>query len=147
MIKTDVLVIGAGPAGSTAARFAAKEAMYKALSPFIKDEYKYTDYDTLCKSSQDFVVKFVKINNTIFAQGSDHFTFDEKTKGCNGLEHEVIYCFNKDEFLAAKNNKIFGFRKGKDSLQGAFLKIKEFCFFILIHGPLNKTFKTIHSLR
>ena len=30
---------------------------------------------------------------------SNSFTFDEKTKGCNGLEHEVIYCFNKDEFL------------------------------------------------
>ena len=41
--------------------------------------YKYTDYETLCKSSQDFIFKFVKINNTIFAQGSNNFIFDEKT--------------------------------------------------------------------
>ena len=36
---------------------------------------------------------------------SNSFTFDEKTKGCNGLEHEVIYCFNKDEFLGNVVNK------------------------------------------
>ena len=38
---------------------------------------------------------------------SNSFTFDEKTKGCNGLEHEVIYCFNKDEFLGNVINKEF----------------------------------------
>ena len=38
---------------------------------------------------------------------SNSFTFDEKTKGCNGLEHEVIYCFNKDEFLGNVVNKEF----------------------------------------
>ena len=38
---------------------------------------------------------------------SNSFTFDEKTKGCNGLEHEVIYCFNKDDFLGNVVNKEF----------------------------------------
>ena len=38
---------------------------------------------------------------------SNSFTFDEKTKGCNGLEHEVIYCFNKEEFLGNVVNKEF----------------------------------------
>ena len=38
---------------------------------------------------------------------SNSFTFDEKTKGCNGLEHEVIYCYNKDEFLGNVVNKEF----------------------------------------
>ena len=38
---------------------------------------------------------------------SNSFTFDEKTKGCNGLEHEVIHCFNKYEFLGKVVNKEF----------------------------------------
>ena len=38
---------------------------------------------------------------------SNSFTFDEKTKGCIGLEHEVIYCFNKDDFLGNVVNKEF----------------------------------------
>lgn len=51
--------------------------------------YKYTDYDTLCKSSQDFIFKFVKINNTIFAQGSNHFIFDEKTLSFETFENNL----------------------------------------------------------
>lgn len=38
---------------------------------------------------------------------SNSFTFDEKTKGCNGLEHEVINCFNKEDFLGNVVNKEF----------------------------------------
>ena len=38
---------------------------------------------------------------------SNSFTFDEKTKGCNGLEHEVINCFNKEDFLGNVLNKEF----------------------------------------
>ena len=36
---------------------------------------------------------------------SNSFTFDDKTKGCNGLEHEVINCFNKEDFLGNVVNK------------------------------------------
>ena len=38
---------------------------------------------------------------------SNSFTFDEKTRGCNGLEHEVINCFNKEDFLGNIVNKEF----------------------------------------
>ena len=38
---------------------------------------------------------------------SNSFTFDEKTKGCNGLEYEVINCFNKEDFLGNVVNKEF----------------------------------------
>lgn len=38
---------------------------------------------------------------------SNSFTFDEKTKGCNGVEHEVINCFNKEDFLGNVVNKEF----------------------------------------
>jgi hypothetical protein len=33
------------------------------------------------------------------------FKFDEKTGGCMGLEHEVINCFNKADFLGNVVNK------------------------------------------
>ena len=51
--------------------------------------YKYTDYETMCKSSQDFIFKFVKINNTIFAQGSNNFIFDEKTLSFETFENAL----------------------------------------------------------
>ena len=38
---------------------------------------------------------------------SNTFTFDEKTKGCNGVSHEVINCFNKEDFLGNVVNKEF----------------------------------------
>ena len=38
---------------------------------------------------------------------SNTFTFDEKTKGCNGVAHEVINCFNKEDFLGNVVNKEF----------------------------------------
>ena len=38
---------------------------------------------------------------------SNSFTFDEKTKGCNGVENEVINCFNKANFLGSVVNKEF----------------------------------------
>lgn len=38
---------------------------------------------------------------------SNTFTFDEKTKGCNGVAHEVINCFNKENFLGNVVNKEF----------------------------------------
>ena len=38
---------------------------------------------------------------------SNSFTFDEKNKGCNGVEHEVINCFNKADFLGNVVNKEF----------------------------------------
>jgi HAD superfamily hydrolase (TIGR01544 family) len=38
---------------------------------------------------------------------SNTFTFDEKTKGCNGVAHEVINCFNKEDFLGNIVNKEF----------------------------------------
>ena len=43
---------------SYAARFAAKEAMYKALSPYIKDEYKYTDYEVTNDEKGKPIAKF-----------------------------------------------------------------------------------------
>ena len=52
-------------------------------------KYKYTDYETMCKSSQDFIFKFVKINNTIFAQGSNNFIFDEKTLSFETFENTL----------------------------------------------------------
>ena len=54
---------------SYAARFAAKEAIYKALSPFIKDEYKYTDYEVTKDEKGKPVAKFngnlAKINEIL----------------------------------------------------------------------------------
>ena len=41
-----------------AVRFAAKEAMYKALSPFIKDEYNYTDYEIIKDETGKPIAKF-----------------------------------------------------------------------------------------
>ena len=38
---------------------------------------------------------------------SNTFTFDEKTKGCNGVAHEVINSFNKEDFLGNVVNKEF----------------------------------------
>ena len=43
---------------SYAARFAAKEAIYKALSSFIKDEYNYTDYEVIKDKKGKPVAKF-----------------------------------------------------------------------------------------
>ena len=43
---------------SYAARFAAKEAIYKALSPFIKDEYNYTDYEVSKDDKGKPIAKF-----------------------------------------------------------------------------------------
>ena len=43
---------------SYAARFAAKEAIYKALSPFIKDEYNYTDYEIVKDEKGKPMAKF-----------------------------------------------------------------------------------------
>ena len=51
--------------------------------------HKYADYETLCKSSQDFVFKFVKINDTIFAQGSNNFIFDEETLSFETFENTL----------------------------------------------------------
>ena len=36
---------------------------------------------------------------------SNMFTFDERSKGCVGLEHEVINCFNKADFLGSVVNR------------------------------------------
>lgn len=38
---------------------------------------------------------------------SNSFKFDEKTNKCIGLEHEVIYCFNKAKFLGDNVKKLF----------------------------------------
>ena len=38
---------------------------------------------------------------------SNSFKFDEKTKGCNGVEHEVIHCFNKADFIGNNISKEF----------------------------------------
>ncbi len=43
---------------SYAARFAAKEAIYKALSPYIKDEYNYTDYEVIKDEKGKPIAKF-----------------------------------------------------------------------------------------
>ena len=51
-------LVECGKYRSYAARFAAKEAIYKALSPFIKDEYEYTDYEVIKDEKGKPVVKF-----------------------------------------------------------------------------------------
>ena len=38
---------------------------------------------------------------------SNSFKFDEKDKGCCGVEHEVIHCFNKADFIGNNINKEF----------------------------------------
>ena len=38
---------------------------------------------------------------------SNSFKFDEKNKGCCGVEHEVIHCFNKANFIGHYINKEF----------------------------------------
>ncbi len=43
---------------SYAARFAAKEAMYKALSKYIKSEYNYTDYEVIKDKNGKPIAKF-----------------------------------------------------------------------------------------
>ena len=43
---------------SYAARFAAKEAIYKALSSFIKDEYEFTDYEVIKDEKGKPIAKF-----------------------------------------------------------------------------------------
>lgn len=52
-------------------------------------KYKYQDYETMSKTSQDFIYKFDKINNTIFAQGSNNFIFDEKTLAFETFEKAI----------------------------------------------------------
>ena len=47
--------------------------------------------------------KYIKEKKIIIV--SNMFTFDEKNKGCIGLEHEVINCFNKADFLGSVVNK------------------------------------------
>lgn len=51
-------LVECGKYRSYAARFAAKEAIYKALSPFIKDEYNYTDYEVVKDEKGKPVAKF-----------------------------------------------------------------------------------------
>ena len=53
-----VSLVECGKYRSYAARFAAKEAMYKALSPYIKDEYKYTDYEVTNDEKGKPIAKF-----------------------------------------------------------------------------------------
>ncbi len=53
-----VSLVECGKYRSYAARFAAKEAIYKALSPFIKDEYEYTDYEVSKDEKGKPVAKF-----------------------------------------------------------------------------------------
>ncbi len=43
---------------SYAARFAAKEAMYKALSKYIKSDYNYTDYEIIKDKNGKPIAKF-----------------------------------------------------------------------------------------
>ncbi len=43
---------------SYAARFAAKEAIYKALSSFIKDEYEFTNYEVIKNEKGKPIAKF-----------------------------------------------------------------------------------------
>ncbi len=43
---------------SYAARFAAKEAMYKALSSYIKDDYNYKDYEVIKNEKGKPIAKF-----------------------------------------------------------------------------------------
>jgi HAD superfamily hydrolase (TIGR01544 family) len=38
---------------------------------------------------------------------SNSFKFDEKDKGCCGVEHEVIHCFNKADFIGNNIHKEF----------------------------------------
>ena len=51
-------LVECGKYRSYAARFAAKEAIYKALSSFIKDEYDYTDYEVIKNEKGKPVAKF-----------------------------------------------------------------------------------------
>ena len=51
-------LVECGKYRSYAARFAAKEAIYKALSPFIKDEYEYTDYEVIKDKKGKPIAKF-----------------------------------------------------------------------------------------
>ena len=53
-----VSLVECGKYRSYAARFAAKEAMYKALSSFIKDDYNYTDYEVTKNEKGKPIAKF-----------------------------------------------------------------------------------------
>ena len=59
-----------------------------ALKTIIKDVEKYIEEK-----------KIIIISNS--------FKFDEISNKCTGLEHEVIYCFNKANFLGDNVNKLF----------------------------------------
>ena len=59
MKKSNIVsLVECGKYRSYAARFAAKEAMYKALSSFIKDEYNYTDYEVAKNEKGKPIAKF-----------------------------------------------------------------------------------------
>ena len=51
-------LVECGKYRSYAARFAAKEAIYKALSPYIKNEYNYTDYEVVKDEKGKPIAKF-----------------------------------------------------------------------------------------
>lgn len=53
-----VSLVECGKYQSYAARFAAKEAIYKALSAFIKDEYNYKDYEVIKDEKGKPMAKF-----------------------------------------------------------------------------------------
>ncbi len=59
MKKSNIVsLVECGKYRSYAARFAAKEAIYKALSPFIKDDYNYTDYEVIKGEKGKPIAKF-----------------------------------------------------------------------------------------
>ncbi len=53
-----VSLVECGKYQSYAARFAAKEAMYKALSTYIKDDYNYKDYEVIKDEKGKPIAKF-----------------------------------------------------------------------------------------
>ena len=66
------------------------------ITQFIYGSLKliFPDIDILIKQKKILII-------------SNSFKFDEKTKGCCGVEHEVIHCFNKANFIGHHINKEF----------------------------------------
>jgi len=54
----------------------------------------FPDMDNLVKQKKILII-------------SNSFKFDEKDKGCCGVEHEVIHCFNKADFIGKHINQEF----------------------------------------
>ena len=54
----------------------------------------FPDIENLVKQKKIFII-------------SNSFKFDEKDRGCCGVEHEVIHCFNKADFIGKHINQEF----------------------------------------